>query len=130
MAINIKNTNYSGEVLERLLTVAATGNELVEKGLIHVEPGVSDKFSIPRLKTGKILQKRKEQPEDSDSKGDFDYSENVLKPVDFMAFTTFNPRSFENVWRKWQPKGNLVFAELPAEPQNALLDALSRQVTF
>ena len=67
MAINIKNTNYSGEVLERLLTVAATGNELVEKGLIHVEPGVSDKFSIPRLKTGKMLQKRKEQPEDSDS---------------------------------------------------------------
>lgn len=130
MAINIKNTNYSGEVLERLLTVAATGNELVEKGLIHVEPGVSDKFSIPRLKTGKMLQKRKEQPEDSDSKGDFDYSENVLKPVDFMAFTTFNPRSFEKVWRKWQPKGNLVFAELPAEAQNALLDALSQQVTF
>ena len=47
-----------------------------------------------------------------------------------MAFTLFNPRTFEHVWRKWQPKGNLVFAELPPEGQNALLDELSKQVQF
>ncbi len=34
MAIQVDNTNYNGEVLERILTVAATSNELVEKGLI------------------------------------------------------------------------------------------------
>lgn len=130
MAFNIQNTNYNGEVLEQLLTLAATGNELVERGLIHIEPDVSDKFSIPRLKTGTMLQKRKEQPVDTDSKGDFNYSERVIVPVDFMAFTTFNPRSFEKVWRKWQPKGNLVFIELPPEAQNALLSALAKQVTF
>jgi hypothetical protein len=128
--INVQNTNYSGEVLEQLLTLAATGNELVERGLVHIEPGVSDRFSIPRLKTGKMLQKRKEMPEDGDSKGDFNYSEKELKPVDFMAFTTFNPRSFEKVWRKWQPKGNLVFAELPPEAQNALLNELIKTVRF
>jgi hypothetical protein len=130
MALVVQNTNYNGEVLERLLTLAATGNELVENGLIHIEPGVSEKFSIPRLKTGKMLQKRKEMPENSDSKGDFSYSEKELKPVDFMAFTTFNPRSFEKVWRKWQPKGNLVFAELPPEAQNALLSELIKTVRF
>ncbi len=128
--LKIENTNYSGEVLDKILTVAATGNELVEKGLIHIEQGVSDKFSIPRLKAGKMLQKRKEQPEAGDSKGDLNYSEVVLKPVDFMAFTTFNPRSFEKIWRKWQPKGNLVFAELPPEAQNALLEALAKQARF
>ena len=32
MAIVGKNTNYNGEVLERILTVAATGNEIVGKG--------------------------------------------------------------------------------------------------
>jgi hypothetical protein len=130
MGLVVQNTNYNGEVLERLLTLAATGNELVERGLIHIEPGVSDKFSIPRLKTGKMLQKRKEMPEDADSKGDFSYSEKELKPVDFMAFTTFNPRSFEKVWRRWQPKGSLVFAELPAEAQNALLSELVKAVRF
>lgn len=130
MAIKVDNTNYSGEVLERILTVAATGNELVEKGLIHVIPGVEKKISIPRLKTGKMLQKRKENPTVEDSKGDFNWSEQELEPHDFMAFTLFNPRAFEQIWRKWQPKGNLVFAELPPEAQNALLDALSKQVQF
>ena len=130
MAIRVDNTNYNGEVLERVLTVAATGNELVEKGLIHVIPGVEKKTGIPRLKTGKMLQKRKEDPQVTDSKGDFHYSEQTLEPHDFMAFTVFNPRAFEQIWRKWQPTGNLVFAELPPEAQNALLDALSKQVQF
>ncbi len=47
-----------------------------------------------------------------------------------MAFTTFNPRTFEKIWRKWQPKGNLVFADLPPEAQNALLDEMAKCVDF
>ena len=130
MAITIKNTNYNGEVLEQFLTVATTNNEIVTKGLIHVIPNVSKKISIPRLRTSKMLQKQKENPQVSDSKGGFDYSEKALDPVDFMAFTVFNPRTFEQVWRPFQPKGDLVFAELPPQVQNQLLDALSKQVQF
>ena len=116
MAIVVKNTNYNGEVLERILTVATTGNELVDKVLIMVIPGVEKKISVPRLKAGKMLQKRKEDPQKSDAQGDFNYSEQTLEPHDFMAFTVF--------------KANLVFAELPPEAQNALLEALSKQVQF
>ncbi len=130
MAILIVNTNYEGEVLEKLLTKASTGNELVQKGLIRLEPNVTKKFSIPRMKTGKMLQKRKEMPKQSDSKGDFKYDERVLIPQEFMAFTTFNPRTFEKVWRKFQPKGNLVFAELPPEGQNELLNEMAKVVNF
>lgn len=130
MAIVVKNTNYNGEVLEAILTVATTGNDLVSKGLIMVIPGVEKKISVPRLKAGRMLQKRKEDPQKADAKGNFEYSEKSLEPEDFMAFTTFNPRTFESIWRKWQPKGNLVFAELPPEVQNELLDALSKQVQF
>ena len=128
--IKVTNTNYAGEVLEMLLTRAATSNELVEKGLIHMEPGVEKAYFLPRMKTGKMLQKRKEMPTSQDRKGDFTYDERALTPVDFMAYTEFNPRSFENIWRKWQPKGNLVFSELPAEGQNALLREMSKQVNF
>ena len=67
MAVTIVNTNYDGEVLDRILTKAATGNELVQKGLINLVPNVSKKYSIPRLKTSKMLRKRVEQPEDKDS---------------------------------------------------------------
>lgn len=130
MAIVVKNTNYNGEVLETILTLASTGNELVEKGLIMVIPGVEKKVSIPRMKRGKMLQKRKEDPQKTDSKGTFDYSEKAIEPKDFMAFTVFNPRTFESVWRPFQPKGNLVFRELPPSVQNTMLEELSKQVKF
>ncbi len=130
MAIRVRNTNYSGEVLEKILTLAATGNEIVDKGLICVIPGVEKTISLPRLTTSKMLQKRKENPTVRDSKGNFDYSEKKMDPQDFMAFTVFNPRTFESIWRKWQPKGNLVFSELPAEAQNTLLEELSKRVKF
>ena len=129
MAIVI-NSAYNGEVLEKLLTRATTKNELVERGLIKLVPEISDKYYIPRMRTGKMLQKRKEQPTDEDGKGNFNIDERLLKPQEFMAFTTFNPRSFEKFWRPWQPKGELVFAELPVEAQNKLLEAMANAVDF
>ena len=129
MAVNI-TTAYAGEVLEQLLVRATTGNELVSGGHIRVQPNVQKKFAIPRLKAGKMLQKRKEQPVEGDSKGDFEIDEKYLEPRDFMAFTTFNPRVFESIWRPFQPTGNLVFRELPAEVQNQLLAELAKVVDF
>ncbi len=129
MAIQgLNTTNYSGEVLETVLTLASTGNELVSKGLIMVIPGVNSSISIPRVKSGKMLQKRKEDPQKSDSKGDFTYSEKKLTPKDMMAFTLFNPRAFEHIWRQYQPTGDLVFRQLPANVQNILLQELLKQV--
>ena len=128
MIQGLNTTNYSGEVLENVLTLATTGNELVSKGLIMVIPGVNSSISIPRVKSGKMLQKRKEDPQKSDSKGDFTYSEKNLVPKDMMAFTLFNPRAFEHIWREYQPTGDLVFRQLPTNVQNILLQELLKQV--
>lgn len=129
MAIQgLNTTNYGGEVLEHVLTLAATGNELVSKGLIMVIPGVNSSISIPRVKSNKMLQKRKEDPQKADSKGDFTYSEKKLTPKDMMAFTLFNPRAFEHIWRQYQPTGDLVFRQLPPNIQSLLLNELLKQV--
>ncbi len=130
MALIVNNSNYSGEVLEQLLTVAATGNEIVSKGLISIIPGINKAVSIPRIKTSKMLRKREKNPQVTDSKGNFDYSEKKLEPHDIMAFTVFDPAAFEGIWRKYQPTGQMVFHELPADVQNTMLEALSKQVTF
>ncbi len=129
MAIQgLNTTNYGGEVLEQVLTLATTGNELVGKGLIMVIPGINSSISIPRVKTGTMLQKRKEDPAKADSKGDFTYSEQKLVPKDMMAFTLFNPRAFEHIWRPFQPTGDLVFRQLPQNIQSLLLNELLKQV--
>lgn len=114
-------TNYGGEFLNRLLTLVTTGNELFERGLIHMEQNVSDKYSIPRMQLSKILQKRVEQPTEANSKGQFTIDERVLQPQDVMAYTEFNPRSFEKFWKPFQPTGELVFGELPSNVQEQML---------
>lgn len=129
MAILI-NSAYDSEVLDQLLVRATTGNELVSGGHIHIEPNVQKKYAIPRMKTSRMLQKRKEQPVEGDSKGGFNIDEKYLEPKDFMAFTTFNPRVFERFWRPFQPTGNLVFRELPTEVQNQMLSELAKVVDF
>lgn len=129
MAVTITSA-YAGEVLEQLLVRATTGNQLVAGGHIRIQPNVLKKFSIPRLKAGRMLQKRKEMPTEEDSKGDFTIDEKALEPKDFMAFTTFNPRAFESIWRPFQPTGNLVFSELPVDVQNQLLGELAKVVDF
>jgi hypothetical protein len=130
MAFIVNNSNYSGEVLESLLTLASTGNEIVSKGLICIIPGISKAVSIPRVKTTKMLRKREKNPQVTNSSGNFDYSEKKLEPHDLMAFTVFDPSAFETLWRPFQPKGQMVFRELPVNVQNTMLDALSKQVTF
>jgi len=129
MAINI-TSEYTSEVLDQLLVRATTGNQFVAGGHIHIEPNVQSGFVIPRLRAGKMLQKRKEQPTEEDSKGDFDIDEKKLNPKDFMAFTTFNPRAFERFWRPFQPTGNLVFRELPPEAQNKMLGEMAKVLDF
>lgn len=130
MALIIQNSNYNGEVLNRLLTKAITGCQIVDKGLICVIPAVKDKIAIPRLKVNKMLRKPNANPQVEDAKGDFIYSEHQLEPEEMLAFTVFNPDTFDHIWRPYQPKGNLVFYELPPNVQNELLDAMSKQVQF
>ena len=67
MAIKVDNTNYNGEVLERILTVAATSNELVEKGLIMVIPGVNNMI-LPYFRPMEcVFQARKSRQCEPDS---------------------------------------------------------------
>ena len=131
MAIVVRNTNYNGEVLEKILTLAATGNEIVENGndLCYSRCGAK-KSAFRVSRAVRCYRNVRKIPRLKTPKGNFNYSEKSLDPVDFMAFTVFNPRAFEHIWRKWQPKGNLVFAELPPEGQNALLEELIKQVKF
>jgi hypothetical protein len=125
----LSTTNYSGEVLEHILTIAATSNELVEKGLIMVIPQVEHKLHIPRVRANQMLQKRVEKPAEADSKGELTWSEKTLEPRDMMVYTEFNPRVFEHIWREWQPTGNLVFRELPANIQVLLFNEVLKRVS-
>lgn len=129
MSVIIKKSAYGGEVLEKLLVRATTFNELVAGGHIKIQPNVHSRFTIPRMKIGRMLQKYKPMPDyKEDAQGAFEIDEVYLRPKKFMAFTTFNPASFEFIWRPFQPQGNLVFQTLPPAVQNQMLEEMVNSV--
>lgn len=121
---------YASEVIDALLTRVSTTNEFIDGGHAHIEAGISEKTAIPRIRLGQVLQKVVEQPTDEDADGTFSIDERYLKPEEFMAFTTFNPKTFAKFWRQYQPKGNLVFLDLPTNVQNAMLAEMAKVCKF
>ena len=118
-------TNYTGEVLEDLLTYTAQENETYKKGLIHIKPGIQKRFTIPQVGLGKIIQDRKATPvSPTDSKGEYTFAERYLEPNDFMVYLEFNPRDYEQYYKFAQPDGNLVFRTLDPKIQATMLRLL------
>ncbi|MEE3483264.1 MAG: hypothetical protein VZQ98_02940 [Bacteroidales bacterium] len=127
MAISI-TTAYPGEFLDRVLTKATLQNELVQKNLIHVEPNVLKKLYIGELTVGTLLQHRIEQPDSSDAQGTFTYVEKYLEPQDLMAYTEFNPRNFESIWRRWQPNGPMAMETWSVSAQAEFLEVFAKKI--
>lgn len=115
-------TNYTGEVLADLLTGVAQENETYGKGLIHIKSGIQKKYTLPSVRLGKIIQDHKATPDTS--VGEYEFAERYLEPEDFMIYLEFNPRDFEQYYRPFQPKGNLVFRELDPKIQATMIRLL------
>lgn len=124
MAINFGNgaTNYTGEVLEDLLTYTAQENETYREGLIHIKAGIQKKYTLPSVSLNGIIQDHKATPDTS--KGDYQFTERYLEPNDFMVYLEFNPRDFEQYYKPFQPNGNLVFRELDPKVQSTMIRLL------
>ena len=120
-------TRYGGEVTDNILVRTATGNELFENGLINIKTGIKSGLAIPRLQLSKLLQKRKANPTSANSKGNLTIDERKLEPQDIMVYMEFNPARFEHFWKQFQPTGEMVFQELPAEVQIKILQAVLTQ---
>lgn len=126
---NAGESNYTGEVLGDLLTLTAQDNETYKEGLIHIKTGIQKKYALPSVQLGKIIQDRKPIPDGS--VGEYIFAERYLEPEDFMIYLRFNPRDFEEYYRPFQPKGNLVFRTLDPKVQATMIRLLmERKMEF
>ena len=127
MSLSITST-YAGEVLEAFVTKAVTGNDTVDKGLVMVKSGIQKEYTIPRMSLGDIVQDRVATPGTPQSDGTFTIDEKKLEPQDFMVYTEFNPRDYEQFWKFAQPDGNLVFRELDPQAQVAMVGEIFKKL--
>jgi len=118
---------YVGEVADVLFRLLKSGNQAVEKGSVYVEPGVQKALYMPRFNaSADQLQDREEDP--STGSDSFVYDERALTPLDAMFFDIVNPRSFESVWRPFQPTGPLVDRVDNPTMQAAIIDETAQSV--
>lgn len=121
---NAGQTNYTGEVLEDLLTYTAQENETYKEGLIHIKSGIQKKYALPSVQLGEIIQDHVATPDSTKSKGEYVFAERYLEPNDFMIYFEFNPRDFEQYYKPFQPNGNLVFRDLDPKVQATMIRLL------
>lgn len=119
---NAGESNYTGEVLEHLLTLTSQANETYEEGLICVKSGIQKKLALPSIQLSKIVQDHKATPDSS--VGEYKFAERYLEPNDFMIYIEFNPRHFETYYKPFQPDGNLVFRKLDPGIQAKMIELL------
>lgn len=114
-------SNFNGDVVEELMTLAVTQNEIVDSGAIYVDDNIQLKRSLVKVRQSNIIQKPAATPT---SYGQLTTTEAVLQPDDFLVYIEFDPNEFRKIWSKWAPTGDFVFTQLAPEVQSELLRML------
>jgi hypothetical protein len=122
----ISDTSYAGEVASQFLVKAITGSDTVNGGHVYIKDGIKKKFTIPRFDVDyeDLIQDRQATPQ---SKGSFDIDGKVLDPQDFMIYTEFNPRDFEDHWYATQLNPTLLDRALPATPESVVIQEVMKR---
>jgi len=119
----ISDVSYAGEAAAGFAVKAVTDNETVNRGLVYVQDGIKKKFTIPRFTHNyeDMIQDRQATPI---SKGDLTVDGKVLTPVDYMIYTEFNPRDFEQNWRAVELGNKILDRSLPQTVESMIAQEL------
>ena len=108
MGVNI-TSGYNGEAADLLISLMTVGNQAVERGSVYVHAGVQKSIALPRFNAaGDQIQANNADPQTAQASSSFTYDERSIAPLSFMFYDEVNPRDFEDVWREFQPVGQLA----------------------
>ncbi len=125
MSLQITDVTYAGEVASNFIVKSVVGNEIVQGGHIYVKDGIKKKFTIPRLTVGDVVQDRQATP--NSSVGTITVDARTLEPEDYMIYTEFNPRDFEEHWFATQLNPNLIDRRLPVSIESVIIQEVMKR---
>ena len=126
----ISDTTYAGEVASNFIVKAITGADTVAMGHVYIKDGIKKKFTIPRWDANyeDFIQDRAATPT---SKGSMTVDGKVLDPQDYMIYTEFNPRDFEDHWFATQLNPTLIDRTLPYSVESVVIqEVLKRHAKY
>lgn len=126
----ISDTTYAGEAASQFIVKAITGADTIQGGHCYVKDGIKKKYTIPRWDADyeDLIQDRAATPT---TKGSFDVDGKVLDPADYMIYTEFNPRDFEDHWMAQQLNQTLIDRALPFSAESVVVqEVLKRHAKY
>lgn len=122
----ISDTTYAGEAASTFIVKAITSNETVQGGHIYVKDGIKKKFTLPRWDADyeDFIQARAATPI---SKGTMTVTGKVIDPADYMIYTEFNPRDYEEHWFATQLQPTLIDRALPATVESTTIQEVLKR---
>jgi hypothetical protein len=124
MPLVISDTTYAGEAASNFIVKAAIGNEIVQGGHVYVKDGIKKSYTIPRLTVGSVIQDRVATP--TTSTGTITVDGRTLTPEDYMVYTEFNPRDFEDHWAAVQLNPTLIDRRLPVTAESVIIQEVMK----
>lgn len=126
----INDTTYAGEAASQFIVKALTGADTINSGSVFVKDGIKKKFTIPRWDANyeDFIQDRAATPQ---SKGVMNVDGQALDPNDYMIYTEFNPRDYEDHWFATQLNPTLIDRDLPYSVESVVVqEILKRHAVF
>lgn len=122
----INDTTYAGEAAAGFIVKAITGADTIQGGHVYVKDGIKKKFTIPRWDANyeDLIQDRQATPT---SAGGFDVDGKVLDPQDYMIYTEFNPRDFEDHWEAVRLNATLIDRSLPVSVESVTVQEVLKR---
>lgn len=122
MALTLSNSNYNGEVLEKLYTVTGVGNEVVQKGIATLLTGIAERQALPKLSQTDLPIGVYVPGAPTSDTATTTYSERELVMNKMTVYEEFIPSTFHDLWPKWQSVGDFTNIQLNSELLNGVLE--------
>jgi hypothetical protein len=126
----ISDTTYAGEAASQFIVKAITGADTIQGGHCYVKDGIKKLYTIPRWDSdyNTLIQDRAATPI---SQGSFAVDGKVLDVEDYMLYTEFNPRDFEDHWFATQQNATLIDRALPYSAESVVVqEVLKRHAKY
>lgn len=126
MSLVINDTTYAGEAASQFIVKSVTSADTIDGGHVYVKDGIKKKFTIPRFDSNyeDLIQDRAATPT---SAGSFTVDGKVIEPEDYMIYTEFNPRDFEDHWYAAQLNATLLDRSLPTTVESVMVQAVMQR---
>tara|TARA_R110000822_G_scaffold161_1_gene696 strand:- start:2862 stop:3845 length:984 start_codon:yes stop_codon:yes gene_type:complete len=100
-----------------ILDRALTGNIYVEQSLAYMNEGDKDGYNVLKWDIQNVLEAYSDNPTFADGHQKANYKRALVK---VQSKEKFNPASYEQFWRSYQPDGLFIWQELPTEVQSTM----------